>query len=169
MEVLGQILGFISFGIAFVLYQIKDRKHLLIVQTLLVTVMGIHYFCLEAYPAMAMNLFGVLSNVIYYRKDVFKWKYTPIIVSLFMMSVGIFTASGIWSVLVIIGLTINTYCLSFENTQHLKISILITSPLVLIYNVIMFSLGGILLETISIISAVIFLVRNLKTKSDIKI
>lgn len=131
--------------------------------------MGIHYFCLEAYPAMAMNLFGVLRNVIYYRKDVFKWKYTPIIVSLFMMSVGIFTASGIWSVLVIIGLTINTYCLSFENTQHLKISILITSPLVLIYNVIMFSLGGILLETISIISAVIFLVRNLKTKSDIKI
>ena len=33
MEVLGQIVGFISFGIAFVLYQIKDRKHLLIVQS----------------------------------------------------------------------------------------------------------------------------------------
>ncbi len=167
MEVLGQILGFISFGIAFALYQVKDRKHLLIIQTLLVTFMGIHYFCLEAYPAMAMNLFGILRNAIYYRKDIFKWKYTPIMVSLFMMVIGIFTASGIWSILVIIGLTINTYCLSFENTKHFKISILITSPLVLIYNIIVFSLGGILLESISILSSVIFLVRNLKTKSDI--
>ncbi len=163
MEILGQILSFVSFGIAFAVYQIKSKKRLLCVQTILVIVTSIHYFCLEAYPGMVMNLFCILRNVIYYRKDIFKWKFTPIIVSLLMMLVGIFAATDMWSILVIAGLTINTYCLSFENTQHFRISILITSPLVLIYNIIVFSLGGILMEAISIISATIGIVRNFKT------
>lgn len=162
MQILGQVLGIISFGIAFMVYQMKDTKSLLITQTILVIVVSIHYFCLGAYPAMAMNLFCVIRNFIYYRKDIFKWKYTPIIVSILIMFVGIFTSSGVWSMLVIAGLTINTYCLSFENPQHFRMSILITSPLVLIYDVIVFSFGGILMEGISITSALIGIVRYAK-------
>lgn len=164
MQMIGQIFGIIAFGIAFVVYQMKDKKSLLIAQTALVTVMSIHYFCLGAYPAMAMNVFGIIRNFIYYRKDIFKWKYTPLVVSLLIMMVGIFTSSGVWSILVVAGLTINSYCLSFENPQHFRISILITSPLVLIYDIIVFSLGGILLEGITIISAIIGIVRNAKNQ-----
>ncbi len=162
MEILGQILGIIAFVIAFAVYQMKDKKSLLIIQTALVVIMSMHYFCLKAYPAMAMNLFCVLRNIIYYRKDIFKWKYTSLVVSLMVMIVGILTSSGAWSVLVIIGLTVNTYCIAFENPQHFRASILFTSPLVLIYNIMVFSLGGILLESISVISAIIGIVRHRK-------
>ncbi len=162
MEILGQILGIIAFITAFAVYQMQDKKSLLIIQTVLVIIVSMHYFCLKAYPAMAMNLFCVLRNVIYYRKDIFKWKYTSLAVSALIMIVGILTSSGAWSVLVIIGLTVNTYCIAFENPQHFRISILFTSPLVLLYNIMVFSLGGILLESISIISAVIGIIRHRK-------
>ncbi len=165
METIAQILGFIAFGIAFAVYQMKNRKSLLITQTALVFVMGIHYLLLKAYPGMAMNLFGVPRNIVYYRKDIFKSKYIPVLFSLVVMLIGIFTASGEWSILVILGLTINTYCLSFESPQHYRISILISSPLVLAYNIAVFSMGGILLESISIISAVIGIINNRKNKN----
>lgn len=164
MQIFGQILGIVSFGIAFALYQMKDKKSLLIMQTALVTVVSIHYFCLKAYPAMAMNFFGIIRNIVYYRKDIFKWKHTPLIISVLMMFVGIFSSSGVWSVLVVAGLTINTYCLSFEEPQRFRFSILVTSPMVLIYDIIVFSFGGILMEGISIISALIGIARNAKTE-----
>lgn len=162
MELIGQILGFIAIIIAFVVYQMKSRKSLLVAQTALVLVMSVHYFCLAAYPAMAMNLFGIARNFIYYRKDIFRWKYTPLMLAVMAMSIGIVASSGVWSILVIAGLTINTYCLSFKNPQHLRYSILLSSPLVLLYNIVIFSLGGIMLESISIISAVIGILRYAK-------
>lgn len=169
MEAVGQILGFIAFGIAFAVYQMKDKKSLLIVQTMLVCVASLHYFCLKAYPAMAMNMIGIVRNLIYYRKDIFKQKYIPAVVSAAVMAAGILTASDMWSILVIVGLTVNSYCLSLENIQHFRISILFTSTLVLIYNIVVFSIGGMLLESISILSAVIGLFRNRKmAKSESK-
>ncbi len=159
MELTGQILGIISFIIAFLLYQMKDRKSLLYMQTLLVIVVASHYFCLKAYPAMAMNLFGIVRNIVYYRRDIFKGKLWAVLMSAIMLVIGVLTSSGIWAVLVVAGLVINTYCLSFNNPQHFRISILITSPMVLIYDITVSSLGGILMEAISIISAVIGLIR----------
>lgn len=166
MEVLGQILGLISFGIAFAVYQMKDRKSLIITQTLLVIVVSIHYFCLKAYPAMAMNLFCIVRNLIYYRKDIFKCKYIPVIVSVAIMIVGIFTSSDMWSILVIVGLTVNTYCLSFANIQNFRFSILFTSSIILIYDIIVYSLGGILMECISITSAMIGIFRSRKKQKN---
>ncbi len=153
------MLGIIAFGVAFVVYQMKTRRSVLIVQTVLVTVVSAHYFCLGAYPAMAMNLCAILRNLVYFRKDIFKWKYTPFAVSAAIMVVGILTSTDAWSVLVVAGLTINSYCLSFDEPQHFRYSILITSPLILLYDIIVFSIGGTLMETISIISAIIGIMR----------
>lgn len=164
MQVLGQILGIISFGVAFSVYQMKDKKSMIIMQTILVAVMSAHYFCLGAYPGMAMNLFCIVRNFIYYRKDIFKWRYTPLAVSAVIMLVGILTSGSIWSAFVVAGLTINSYCLSLNNPQHFRMSILVTSPLVLIYNIIVFSIGGVLMETISIISAIIGIARYTKIR-----
>lgn len=155
METIGQILGVISCILAFVLYQMKERKHLLCVQTAMTVAMAAHYFCLKAYPAMAMNLFCIVRNLVYDRKDLFKGRIYPIAMSLIMLVIGLLTATGAWSALVIVGLVVNTYCLSFDNPQHFRLSIFVTSPMVLIYDVAVFSVGGMLLEAISIVSAAI--------------
>ncbi len=164
MELLGQILGIASFIIAFMLYQMKDRKTLLYMQTLLCAVVAFHYLFLKAYPGMALNFIGIVRNIVYYRKDIFKGRIWPMIMSAIMLAVGILTSSGIWSILVVAGLVINTYCLSFNNNQHFRMSILVTSPMVLIYNIFIFSVGGIMMESISIISAIIGLVRFSRKK-----
>ncbi len=164
MELVGQILGIVSFIIAFILYQMKDRKSLMLMQTLLVIVAAAHYFFLKAYPAMAMNLFAIVRNTVYYKNGIFKSRVWPWVMSVMMLVVGVLASTGVWSVLVITGLVINTYCLSFKEPQHFRISILVTSPLVLVYNIIILSIGGIMLEAVSIISSVIGLLRYSKQK-----
>ncbi len=159
MELVGQILSIVSFIVTFILYQMKERRTLLIMQTAQVVVVAAAYFCLGAYAGMALNLLAIVRNLIYYRKDIFKGRAWPIILSALMLIVGVLTATSPWSAMVIVGMVINTYCLSFENPQHFRISIFVTSPMVLVYNIFVFSIGGILMESISVISAVIGFLR----------
>ncbi len=155
MELVGQILSIASFIVTFILYQMKERRTLLIMQTAQVVVVAAAYFCLGAYAGMALNLLAIVRNLIYYRKDIFKGRAWPIVLSVLMLVVGVLTATSPWSVMVIVGMVINTYCLSFENPQHFRISIFVTSPMVLVYNIFVFSIGGILMESVSVISSVI--------------
>ena len=74
----------------------------------------------------------------------------------------IITWDNIYSLLVITGLVINSLCMSFKNPHNIRKSILVTSPLVLIYDIIVSSVGGAVYESIAIISAVIGIIRYSK-------
>ena len=69
------------------------------------------------------------------------------------------------SLLIIFALAANTIFMSFGNPQLLRKSILLTSTCVLIYNVFVFSIGGITNEGISIVSSVIGIIRFRKEKT----
>ena len=51
-----------------------------------------------------------------------------------------------------------------RDPQNIRKSILVTSPLVLIYNIFEFSIGGIANESLSIVSSLIGIVRDKKAK-----
>ena len=70
------------------------------------------------------------------------------------------------TLLIIFALAANTIFMSFGNPQLLRKSILLTSTCVLIYNVFVFSIGGIANEGISIISSVIGIIRFRKEKNN---
>ena len=63
------------------------------------------------------------------------------------------------SLLIIVALAANTVFLSFGNPQLLRKSILATSSLVLLYNIFVFSLGGIANEALAIGSSVVGIFR----------
>lgn len=72
--------------------------------------------------------------------------------------------SGWHSLLVMAGLAIYSVCLGVLNSQNIRKSILITCPMVLIYNIIEVSVGGILNKIILMVSGVIGVVRYAKEK-----
>ena len=76
-----------------------------------------------------------------------------------MAVVGAFSWQGPISLLIIIALIINTFFLSLGNPQKLRYSILFTSTMVIIYNAYVFTIGGLMNETIAIISSIIGIIR----------
>ena len=160
-NVLGQFFGFVAVILGFLSFQMKTSKNLLVVQTFTSLVFSLHYLLLGAFPAALLNAVGIIRNIVYNRKDkkALLDKAVPWVFAVMMVVLGLWSWQGIHSFLVIAGIGINTVCLSLKNPQNIRKSILVSSPLVLMYDVFEFSLGGMIYETVVIISSVIGIVR----------
>ena len=109
----------------------------------------------------------MLRNIVYYHKDkkFYNPKLVPALFAVIMLILGIYSANGIHSVLVIGGLVIYTVCSSFKNVQNVRKSVLISCPMVLIYDIIEHSVGGTVYESVSIVSAIIGIIRYRKSNN----
>ena len=166
MVIFGQIMGWVAVVLAFISYQCKEHKKLLIVQTLLSLSLTISYFCLEAWSGMLLNIVCIIRNFIIFRKDlkIFSYSFWPYALAALIGVVGFLSWQGPMSLLIIVALIINTLFLSFPNVQNLRKSIIITSIMVIIYDAYFTVWGGIVNEMIAIISSIIGIIR-FKNKS----
>ena len=73
--------------------------------------------------------------------------------------VGALAWQSWYSLLIIIALMINTLFLAVPSAQTIRKSILLTSTMILIYDVFVLSVGGIINEALAIISSVIGIIR----------
>lgn len=167
-EIVGQIFGIVAFIIAFFAYQMSTSKKVLMVQTVAIVSFCIHYLLIGAIPGFALNLLGVARNLIYYNNDkkFFRSKAWPIVLSVLMVIVGCFTGKGWHAVLLIVGLAVNTYCMSLSTSQAIRISLLFTCPPVLVYNIFELSIGGMVNEALSIVSATVGIIRERAKKGE---
>ena len=83
-------------------------------------------------------------------------------IGLMMGVLSLFSWDGYHSLLIAVGLMINTLCMGLFDAQDLRKSVLITCPMVLIYNVFELSYSGMINESISLISAAIGILRYKK-------
>lgn len=167
-EIIGQILGIIATIITFASYQMNTKKTLLIASTLATLATCLSYFFLDASSGFALNIVCLIRNIAFYFQDE-KSRFNYIsasVLALVMIVLGAFSWQGPVSLLIIIALAANTIFMSFGNPQLLRKSILFTSTSVLLYNVFVFSIGGIANEAVSIVSSVIGIVRFRQKSKD---
>ena len=159
--IIGQLLGVVAIILGIISYQVKTDKKLLFVLMLNGAVFAVHYYLLGAMPAAVMNVVGVVRNIVYSGKE--KKFYHPVLIpALFAVIMGVMGTlswQGPESILVIAGLVINTVCVSFKNPQNIRKSILVTSPMVLVYDAYAGSIGGVIYEAMVIVSSIIGIVR----------
>lgn len=160
-EIIAQILGVFAIILGFVSYQTKSSKSVLALQSLTTVTFTVHYLLLGAYSGMAMNAVGIIRNFFYYNseKKLFSWQGWPIVFALISGTLGILAWEAWYSVFIVAGLVINTVCMSFKNAQNIRKSILVTSPMVIVYDVFSRSWSGAVYETVAIISSAIGLYR----------
>ena len=166
MEISGQIIGIIATIITALSYQMNTKKSLLIVQTTATACTCLSYFLLGATSGFALNVVCLIRNgCFYFQKEGQKPIYiSTAIICAVMAVLGIFSWQGPISLLIIVALIINTFFLSLGNPQKLRYSILFTSTMVIIYNIYVFTIGGLMNEAIAIISSIIGIVRFRKDK-----
>ena len=159
--IIGQLLGVVAIILGIISYQVKTDKKLLFVLMLNGAVFAVHYYLLGAMPAAVMNTIGVVRNIVYYGKD--KKFYNPVLIpaifAVIMGVMGLLSWQGPESILVIAGLVINTVCVSFKNPQNIRKSILVTSPMVLVYDAYAGSIGGVIYEAMVVVSSIIGIIR----------
>ena len=168
--VIGQILGIIATILSFVSYQMNTKKRLIMFSTLGTLATCLSFFFLEAWSGFALNIVCIVRNIMFYFLDE-KSKANYIsasVLALIMVVLGVFSWQGPVSLLAIIPLAANTVFMSFGNPQLLRKSILFTSTALMLYNVFVFSLGGIANEAVAVGSSVIGIIRFRQKKADQK-
>lgn len=165
--IIGQFFGLIAIALGFLSYQMKTQKQLLLCQTAVCIVFCIHYLLIGATTAMAMNTVNVVRNIVYYRRNQKgdKSMLFPIIFTVILGIIGLLTWEAWYSIFVFCGLIINSLCMSFSNPQNVRKSILVTCPMVLIYDIFALSIGGFIYESVAIISSIIGIIRFKKQNS----
>lgn len=159
---IGQILGFVAVIIGFISYQMKSSKGVMFMQAMVSAVFCIHYMLLNAMSGFVLNIVCFIRNFVYFGRDkkILSGKWIPIAFAVIISVLGALSWQGWPSIFLILGLAINSICASAKNPQTIRKSILVTSPLVIIYDVLVASYGGILFETIVIVSSIIGLIRS---------
>lgn len=165
--IIGQALGIVAVILGFVNYQMKTRKQVLYVHIATVVCLSIHYFLIGAYVGMALNTIAIIRNIVYYftGKNPRLNRIWAAIFAVIMGIAGALSWEGWYSVFIIAGLVINSYCMSFQNPNNLRKSILISCPMAVVYNCFVMSIGGIIYESVAILSAAIGLLRFRKNKT----
>ena len=160
-ELLGQALGILATVITFISYQMNSKRSLLIVQTLATLSTCLSFLFLDASSGFTLNIVCIARNITFY----FEKEKTPLcyasaaVLAVIMGIIGALSWQGPVSLLIIIALMANTVFISLGNPQLLRYSVIITSIMVLLYNVFVISIGGIANEGISIISSVLGIIR----------
>lgn len=169
---IGQVLGGFTVVLGIINYQMKTREQVLFIHILTTITFALHYLCIAGWAGMAMNLVGFIRNIVFYYtgKNGKVSRVWAVLFAAILGSAGLVTSllmqEGIYFVLSVVGITINSYAMSFSNPQNIRKSILITSPLVLTYDIFATSWGGAVYEAIVIISSIIGIIRYRKTKQN---
>lgn len=165
-EIIGQALGLICVLLGFINYQVKTRKKIIYINLVTVVCFCVHYLLIGAYVGAALNGVAILRNIVYHLtgNNAKHNKISAILFTIVMGAIGVLSWEGAYSALAVAGLMINTFCMSFQNPNNLRKSILVSCPLVLLYNCFVLSVGGIVYESVGIVSAVIGLIRYNKPR-----
>ncbi len=161
ITLIGHALGFIAVGLFFYSYQCTQKRKLLVIQTVATALSCIQYLLIGAFSGFALNVVCIIRNFIFsyrdknHRTDLL----TPVLLALCMAVVSIFSWEGIHSLLITTGLVVNTVCMGVFDAKTFRKTILISSSLILLYNVFASSYSGMLSESISLISVVIGIIR----------
>lgn len=167
MEFIGQIFGLIAVAISFMAYQMPTQKKILIMNLLVSIAIMLNYAFLGAITGMALNIVCIIRNIIYINRDkkIFSYKFYPYLFMVIIGSISFFTGEGLHSILITIGLIINTLSLSLKTPQATRVTMAISCSFILAYNIFVFSIGGIINEVVAITSSIIGFIRFYKTKT----
>ena len=167
-QIIGQSLGILATALTALSYQMNTKKSMLTVINVATVSTAMGYLFLGAWSGFALNVVAFLRNAAFtMQKEGTKTAYISAgLFTVAMCAAGVLSWQGPVSLFIIFALAINTVYMSFGNPQLFRKSILITSTLALIYNILVFSIGGIANESIAIISSIIGIIRFKKDKAD---
>ena len=162
-EILTQAIGIVAMILSVTSFQMKTKKQIIILQCMTGVVFAIHYFMLPDGTGMAgavVNVIAIVRNIVFSLKDksLFASKWWVVFFCVVMGGSAIVSRPEPISVFMCIAMVFNTLAVAAEKPIDTRKRILISSPFAFVYNVVIFSVGGIANEAlVEIITLITFL------------
>ena len=171
MKLLGELIGFAAVLIGFFVFQQKDRKKLLRIRLICDFLWATHFCLLGAFSGMAISVVAAVRAIIFslIRRD---GNRKSILFLFLFLSINIISVSltwnSLWSICSLISSMLATVAFWQTSTSRIKLISLIVCVSQITYAIAMLSYASCLNEMITIMSILIFFIRNKKnTKSEI--
>lgn len=149
----------------FLIYQQKNRSKLILCKLSADVCWIVHYFCLGAYSGMVPGTVGIFRELIFLNREKQKWCNMiiwPILFILCNWTLGYMTYRAPVDLLPIIASTSVTVSLWLKNPYFTKILSVPVSIAFIVYNIYVHSYIGIFNEGLSLLSLMIFYIKEIK-------
>ena len=170
MNIIAQIFGLGAMVSLFLIYQQKSRNKLIIAKLSADIFWVAHYFCLGGTAGMIPNFIGIFRELVFINRKTKKWAsyiIWPIIFIIINWLLGFRTFHSWYNLLPITASTFVTISLWINNPKLTKIISIPISSAFLIYDIFIGSHIGVINETISICSIIIYFI-NANCNSKLK-
>jgi hypothetical protein len=146
--------------LVFIAFQQNEKKKILWVQASAGLVFSIHFFLLGAFTGMGMNMVEIPRNLVLAREHNKKWQiiWVSVFIALFA-AFGIFTWESPMSLFPVFAVSLSTVAFSLKKPRSIRFCQVPVSVLWLVYNVVSFSIAGILTESFCLLSVLIAILR----------
>jgi hypothetical protein len=160
IEIIAQGIGIVAAAFSIGSFQFKNNKTLFILRAIASILFALNYFLINAFTAAILNAINILCMLLMVYGEKHRHIAIPIgLCAMYIISV-IFTYEGALSIFLLIA---QIACvLSMWTADGLKIRLVqlfVSSPIWLINNIIVFTIGGIVTEVFAILSVVISIIR----------
>ena len=175
--IISQVFIIISYLFLAFTYQKKNRKIILVYNFISLLATGMSYLFLSAYSGLAMVGVAIIRNIIFLidekkngKSDKNSSKDYIILGTLYLISIlfAILTYKGMLSMMSVVATMLYTFSVWQKNTRLYKLLGIPVETIGIIYNIYIFSVFGIILESILAISAVVGYLRELNEKKYVK-
>ena len=168
INILAQAIGLLGMGTLFIMYQQSSKKRYLTFKLLSDVVWATHYLLLSAIGGAIPNIMGVARELIFINEDK-KWANKKVWAAIFITFNTAFALSLTRSVIQFMPIAASalvTVSLTFKNTKNIRLITLPISITFLIYDIVVGSWAGALNESISLISIISKLAREMLSKTN---
>lgn len=160
MEIIGQIFGLVGCAAAIASFQMKENKKFFILQGIMNVSFVLNYLFLGELSGCFMEFFCIVrAGVFALGKRINKWFAIVFLQGAFILTT-ILTFNGWLSIVLLIVHVVGTIAMWSDNGKIIRMTQLFcVSPGWLVYNVAVFSIGGIICEVMNITSTIVSFVR----------
>lgn len=150
-----QFIGFIALGLFILVFQVNKRPAMLKLSMWAAFTYAIHYFLLGAYTGSALSLVTAIRNYAYSKYGTAKYRsLLPVVFTIIFIAVGIVTWQGPLSFLPLCTSVAGAIAY-WQSPRVIRVVELLSTPLLLLYNVASHSYPGILIEILFFASTLI--------------
>ena len=157
-----QAIGFVGVAFFIASYQIKSNKALFACQLTGCIIFCIQFFIMGAYTGALSLMINIVRNVLLLKVHDWKWvksKVTLSVIIMLLAAVTVYTWAGWLSLLPFISVAVTSIGYWTNNAQKIRLSQLIGAPCTLVYDILIRSWGGVLSESITLMSIIISVIR----------
>ena len=157
-----QAIGFVGVAFFIASYQIKSNRALFACQLTGCIIFCIQFFIMGAYTGALSLIINIIRNVLLLKARDWLWvksKITLAVIIALLAGITVYTWAGWMSLLPFVSVAVTSIGYWTNNAQKIRLSQFIGAPCTLVYDILIRSWGGVLSESITLMSIIISVVR----------